>query len=77
VGREAIIELERRYPEPWGVLTVHRVLGGESPPETRAESATTQAARAAWEMSLRGSDVFHADGRPLPTWPDTPARRLM
>ena len=27
--REAIIEFERSYPEPWGTLTVHRVFGDQ------------------------------------------------
>jgi ketosteroid isomerase-like protein len=27
-GRDGVIEFQRSYPEPWGVLTVRRVLGG-------------------------------------------------
>lgn len=95
-GRDSIVEFQRSYPEPWGVMTVHRVfgdetgaaaevtvrapggqrfgagaswrtrdgllhygveywatVGGESPPDSRAESAATRAARAAWDASLR------------------------
>lgn len=28
-GRDAIIDFERSYPEPWGTLTVHRVFGDD------------------------------------------------
>ena len=34
-GRDGVIEFQRSYPEPWGVLTVLRVLGG--PQECAAE----------------------------------------
>jgi ketosteroid isomerase-like protein len=27
-GRDGVIEFQRSYPEPWGVLTVRRALGG-------------------------------------------------
>jgi ketosteroid isomerase-like protein len=28
-GREGVLDFQRNYPEPWGDLTVLRVLGGE------------------------------------------------
>ncbi len=97
LGRDDVVSFERSYPEPWGVMTVHRVFGdasgaaaevtvnapdggrfafgafwrvedgllhygveywvtagGDSPPPSRASSAETLAARAAWDASLRG-----------------------
>jgi hypothetical protein len=96
LGRDAIIGFQRDYPEPWGVMSVGRVLsdtegasaeigivaptgerfalaafwslhdellhrgveywvtvGGELPPETRLASASTQAARKAWQERYR------------------------
>ena len=34
-GRDGVLDFQRSYPEPWGVLTVLRVLGG--PQECAAE----------------------------------------
>jgi len=34
-GREAVLDFQRNYPEPWGELSVLRVLGG--PEEASAE----------------------------------------
>ena len=34
-GRDGVIGFQRSYPEPWGVLTVRRVLGG--PDQAAAE----------------------------------------
>jgi ketosteroid isomerase-like protein len=55
-GRDAIIDFERSFPEPWGTLTVHRVFGDESGAAAEVTVKAPDGARFAFGAFWRTKD---------------------
>jgi ketosteroid isomerase-like protein len=61
-GRDGIIDFQRVYPEPWGVLTVRRALGGPADAAAEIDIVDPQGRRFAMAAFWRQRDGLLHEG---------------
>lgn len=61
-GRDGIIDWQRDYPEPWGVLTVRRALGGPADGAAEIEIVDPEGRRFAMAAFWRQRDGLLHEG---------------